>query len=179
MPTVTADQSPVLPDPRTLAKGLAVLRIFVGLIALTNGLAKLIGFGSFEIGWYRANLINLDETRSILEGEAARTQVPGLEGLVNDVILANYGFFQVVITAVELGVGVALVLGIASRGAAFVGLGQHAFLAVLYTSSGRWAFEQPHEWLPLIILTLVASGRVWGLDGGLLRTRPELRRWPF
>ncbi len=43
-------------------------------------------------------------------------------------------------------------------------------------------FEQPHEYVPMIILALVPSGRVWGLDGVLLRRRAapvgELRAWP-
>ena len=37
-------------------------------------------------------------------------------------------------------------------------------------------FEQPHEWVPLLILALVPAGRVWGLDRRLSRRRP---RWPF
>lgn len=53
-------------------------------------------------------------------------------------------------------------------------LGQQLFLQLVYLSSGRWAFEQPHEWVPLLILALVPSGRVWGVDrrlahGGLRR----------
>ncbi|MGH9155619.1 MAG: hypothetical protein ACRD1K_07270, partial [Acidimicrobiales bacterium] len=63
-----------------------------------------------------------------------------------------------------------LILGLASRGAALLALGQHAFLALLYASSNRWLFEQPHEYVPLIILALVPAGRLRGLDGRL--------RWP-
>jgi len=33
--------------------------------------------------------------------------------------------------------------------------------------------------VPLIVLALVPAGRVWGLDGPLVRDRPALRRWPF
>jgi hypothetical protein len=44
-------------------------------------------------------------------------------------------------------------------------------------------FEQPHEYVPMIILAMVPSGRVWGLDGRVLRRRGvdpgELRGWPF
>ncbi len=134
--------SPLLPDARLLAKGLAALRIFVGLIALLNGLAKLFGFRDIEIGIYKANLINLDETRQILTLEANKrrgtgTEVPGLKSLVNDVILAHYSVAEVLITAAEIGVGLALVLGIATRAGALVGLGQHVFLALLYN------LEQP------------------------------------
>lgn len=184
MITATTTAPAGLPDARLMAKGLAVLRIFVGLIALLNGLAKLLDFRNIEIGIYKANLINLDETRQILTFEAndrggTGTEVPGLKTLVNDVILANYGVAEVLITATEIGVGVALVLGIATRAGALVGLGQHLFLALLYTSSNRWLFEQPHEWVPLVILALVPTGRMWGLDARVLAQRPARTRWPF
>lgn len=39
-------------DGRWLAKGLAALRIFMGLILFTNGLAKLFSFRNIEIGPY-------------------------------------------------------------------------------------------------------------------------------
>ena len=83
-------------------------------------------------------------------------------------------------TALEVGAGAALILGIASRGAALAALGQQLFLQLVYLSSGRWAFEQPHEWVPLLILALVPAGRVWGFDRRLVHR--GLRRfggWPF
>ncbi|MDQ3608261.1 MAG: DoxX family membrane protein [Actinomycetota bacterium] len=151
-------------DARQLGKGLAGLRIFVGIIFFANGLAKLFSFRNIEIGPYSSFLINREETRSILQGEAARNELSFVKTIVNDVLLANFGWLQWVITFVELGVGALLILGLASRGAALVGLGQQLFLQLLYLSSGRWMFEQPHEWVPLLILLLVPAGRVWGLD---------------
>ena len=111
--------------------------------------------------------------------ESKASQVPLIKPLVNDLILPNFGPFGALITAVELGVGAALILGLATRGAALVGIGQHLFLAALYASSNRWAFEQPHEYVPLFILALVPAGRMWGLDGRILRGKPERQRWPF
>ena len=179
---VQADMTDDL-DARLLGKGLAGLRIFFGLILFTNGLAKLLSFRTIDIGPYSSFLINREETRQILDFEVNKrnggTDVPGLEWLTNEVILPNFDVFQWVITAVELGVGAALILGLATRGAALIGLGQQLFLQLVYLSSGRWAFEQPHEWVPLLILALVPAGRVWGLDGRLLRRRPTFRRWPF
>ena len=157
-----------------------MLRIFFGVILFANGLAKLFAFSSFTIGGYSANLVNLPIARAILAGDGGRrSEVPLVNGLVNDFILPNWSFFQVVITVVELGIGAALILGLASRGAALVGLGQQLFLAAVYFSSNRWMFEQPHEYVPLIILAIVATGRYWGLDGVLLRNNPKLARWPF
>jgi uncharacterized membrane protein YphA (DoxX/SURF4 family) len=169
-----------VPEARQLGRGLAALRIFVGTIFFANGLAKLFAFRNIDVGPYRSFLINRGETRSILEGEAARNDVPGVPELVNEVLLPNYGWLQWVVTFVELGVGALLILGLASRGAALVGLGQQLWLQVLYLSSGRWMFEQPHEWVPLVILLLVPAGRVWGLDRRFAhRGIQRLRGFPF
>ncbi len=155
-------------DARLLGKGLAGLRIFVGLIFFANGLAKLFSFRNIEIGPYRSFLINREETRSILAGEAKRNDLGLVQTIVNDVLLPNYGWLQWAITFAELGIGALLILGLATRGAALLGLGQQLGLQVLYLSSGRWTFEQPHEWVPLLILALVPAGRVWGLDRRLV-----------
>jgi uncharacterized membrane protein YphA (DoxX/SURF4 family) len=168
----------------TLARGLAALRIFFGVILFSNGLAKLFEFRNVEIGPYRSFLIDREEARSILDFEVnsrgGGTDVPLLPSLVNDVVLANWGFFQWVVTVVELGVGGLLILGLATRGAAVVGLGQQLFLQLVYLSSGRWMWEQPHEWVPLLILALVPAGRMWGLDRRFAhRGIRRLRGFPF
>lgn len=171
-------------DARRLGQGLAGLRIFMGLILFANGLAKLLDFRTIEIGPYSSFLITRDETRQILEFEVNKrnggTEVPLLGTLTNDLILPNFAVLQWVITAVELGVGGALILGLATRGAALIGLGQQLFLQLVYLSSTRWMFEQPHEWVPLLILLLVPAGRVWGLDRRFAhRGIRRLRGFPF
>ncbi len=183
MSTVAADRT-VLPEGRSMARGLAALRIFFGLILFSNGLAKLFGFTDVFVGIYKATLIDRPEARSILEFEVNErgggTDVPGLQSVVNNVFLDNYGFFQWVTTALELGAGLALILGIASRAAALAALGQQLFLQVVYLSSGRFMWEQPHEWVPLVILALIPAGRVWGFDARLLdRGGRRFDRWPF
>lgn len=179
MSTVAETPSSSL-DARWLAKGLAGLRIFMGLILFTNGLAKLFSFRNIEIGPYSSFLINREEARSILSGEAAKNDLPLIPSLVTDFILPNWGFFQWVVTAIELGVGALLIIGLATRGAALVGLGQQLFLQLLYFSSNPWMWEQPHEWVPLLILLLVPAGRVWGLDHRFVgRGIRRLRDFPF
>ncbi len=139
-----------------------------------------MSFSTIEIGPYRSSLVNREEARGILSGEAAKNELPGIPALVNDVILANWGFFQWLLTAAELGVGAALIVGLASRGAALIGLGQMLFLQLLYFSSGPWMWEQPHEWVPMLILLLVPAGRVWGLDHRFAnRGIRRLRDFPF
>jgi uncharacterized membrane protein YphA (DoxX/SURF4 family) len=169
---------PVL-DAHLLARGMAVIRIFFGVILFVNGLAKLFAFTTVSFGPYRATLIDRDLARSILENEGARTDVPLVGRVAEDVFVANWGAMQWLVTAMELGVGALLILGLATRLAALAGLGQQLFLAALYATSSRWMFEQPHEWVPLAVLSLVPAGRVWGLDGRIIRRRPDLVRWPL
>jgi uncharacterized membrane protein YphA (DoxX/SURF4 family) len=122
---------PPLIDPILFARGMAVIRIFFGIILLANGLAKLQpALGRIDIGPYHANLITREGARGILnfevnerrirEGAPPGTQVPGLKPFVNTVVLANWGFWQWVGVLVEVGVGLLLVLGLATRGAALV-----------------------------------------------------------
>ncbi len=174
-----------LPDRRT-AQGLAALRIFAGSILFANGVAKLAGITTITVGPYQANLIDREATRFILRFEGLEnpanggpgTEVPGLKTLVR-FLLDNFGVVQWLITAAELGIGALLIVGLASRAAAVLALADHAFLALLYASSNRWLFEQPHEYVPLLILALVPSGRRWGLDGLLRSRRAIAGRFPF
>lgn len=167
-----------------LGRGLAALRIFVGVIFFANGIAKLIGERNIDIGWYRGFLIVRGEARSILDFEVNKrgetgTRVPFIKEIVNDFILPNWDIFQWVVTWTELGVGALLILGLVSRGAALAGLLFQLFLALVYMSSNRWMFEQPHEYIPLIILAIVPTGYYWGLDKLVTGDKPSLRRWPF
>ncbi len=175
-----------LPPARRLAQGWAALRVFVGAIFLGNGLAKLLGITTVTIGPYTANLIDREATRFILRYEGLEnpanggpgSEVPGVQAVVR-FLLDHFDVVQWLITAAELAVGLLLVLGLASRGAALVGLLQQAALALLYASSNRWLFEQPHEYVPLVLLLLVPAGRVWGLDGKLHWARARAGRFPF
>jgi len=180
----TASSLDPMVAPATLGRGLAALRIFMGIVFFANGFAKVTGERVLDIGWYLGVLIVRGEARNILDFEVNQrnrtgTQVPYLKEVVNDVILPNWDTFQWVVTYTEVGVGLLLILGFVTRGAALIGLLFQLFLALVYASSGRWMFEQPHEYIPLFILAIVPAGRYWGVDGPLLRNRQSLRRWPF
>lgn len=188
-PAHDAVRKPFL-DAVLFARGMAVIRIFFGIILFANGLAKVEpALGRVDIGPYHANLVTRDQARGILnfeinerrirEGAPRGTQVPGLRAFVNDVVLARWGVFQWVVVLIELGAGASLILGLATRLGALAGLGQQLFLALVYVSSNRWMFEQPHEYVPLIVLAIVPAGRMWGLDAWLLRRRPSWQHWPF
>jgi uncharacterized membrane protein YphA (DoxX/SURF4 family) len=184
---VSTAETPAAPplDAAALARALAAFRIFFGLILFSNGLAKLFGFTDVFIGPYKATLIDRPEARAILDFEVNRrggdgTDLPLLKSIVNNVMLDHWGIFQWVTTALELGAGAALILGIASRGAALAGLGQQLFLQLVYFSSARFMWEQPHEWVPLVILAIVPAGRVWGYDRRLVQHGlARYHGWPF
>jgi uncharacterized membrane protein YphA (DoxX/SURF4 family) len=184
IPTGHSENPDDLVSATSLGRGLAALRIFAGLILFANGLAKLTGERNFDVGWYRGFLIVRNEAQSILQFEVnerggSGTRVPFIKDIVNDHLLPNWDVYQWVVTWTEVGVGLMLIVGLASRGAALAALGFHLFLALVYASSNRWMFEQPHEYVPVLILAVVPSGRFWGIDGLLLRRIPALRRWPF
>lgn len=187
-PGAPSDESPI--DPRWFGRGMAVIRIFFGVILFANGLAKIEPeLGQIDIGPYHTNLITRSGARGILDFEINNrqvtrdapkgTEVPGLRRFVNDVVLARWGFFQWVVTLTELVIGALLIVGLATRLSALIDLGQQLFLALVYLSSNRWMFEQPHEYVPLVVLALVPAGRAWGLDGWLIRNDARFRRWPF
>jgi uncharacterized membrane protein YphA (DoxX/SURF4 family) len=189
-PPSAANSNDRLIDGPLFARGMAVLRIFFGLILFMNGLAKLDSdLGRIDIGWYHANLITQDGARRILnfevndreirDGAPRGTQVPGLQWVANDVILEHWDIFRWLITFTEVIVGALLILGLATRLSGLIALLFQLFLAAVYFSSNRWMFEQPHEYVPLIILALVPAGRMWGLDRLIIRRKPELMRWPF
>lgn len=170
-----------LPSARRYAEAFALLRGFMGLIFLLNGLAKLFDVHRVHVGPWLANLITRSDTRFILDVEAnknARYQLPGIKPLVNDVFLAHFGFWQWVFMAAELGVGLLLVLGLLSRLGALLALLQVLFLSSLYLGNDRWLFEQPLEVVPLLLLLWVPSGRVWGVDGSPLLPARLRGRWP-
>lgn len=183
-PPTEARSAPLL-DPILIGRGLAAIRMFFGLILFANGIAKVFEFRRVAVGeWWITFLIDRSFAQSILDSLANKDrpgtkQLPGLRWVANELILNNWDWFQWVLTATEVGAGLFLILGLASRGAALVGFGFQFFLALYYLPTNKWTFEQPHEYVPLLVLALVPAGRVWGLDGWLLRRRPKLRRWPF
>lgn len=171
-------------NPTVLGRGLAALRIFVGIILFANGLSKITGQRNVVVGWYHGSLITRPEARQIIDYEVNKrnktgTAVPFLKNFANDIILPHWNTWQWIVTFIEVGVGALLILGFITRGAALAGLCFHLFLALVYATSNRWMFEQPHEYVPLLILAIVPAGRYWGIDGMLLRWNARLRRWPF
>lgn len=175
-PTVGPDRT-IAADPAQLGRGMAVIRILLGVTFLSNGLAKLFDLHRIEIGPYVANLINRGDARFILDAEVntnARHQLPLVGRITNDLVLPNWDVFSWGITAVEIVAGGLLVAGLASRAAALLALGPTTFLFFVYFANDRWLPELPLELVPLILLAIIPTGRFWGLD-----RRFAGRGWPF
>ncbi|GAC1312893.1 MAG: hypothetical protein NVSMB16_09730 [Acidimicrobiales bacterium] len=163
-------------DARRLGEGIAAIRVLVGLTFLLNGVAKLFAFHRVAVGPYVANLINRDDAKFILNAEVnhnAQHHLPLIGRITNELVLPNWGLFGWGLTAIEIAAGVLLVLGLWSRLGALVALGPALFLFFVYFANDRWVPEQPLELVPLVVLAIVPSGLVWGLD-----RRLGTRGWP-
>jgi thiosulfate dehydrogenase (quinone) large subunit len=173
-----ARRAATLPTMR-IAKGLAAFRVFVGLVWLGNGLAKVFNHQNFDLGVASFSLISRDTARGLLEsytGPESHAIAP-LKSVYRELVLANWGFFQWLLTAAELVVGVSLVLGIASRLGPLLALALIFPLWIMVIDNGRYLFEWPLDIVPLAILAAVPAGRVWGQDGKLAARFGD--RWPF
>jgi uncharacterized membrane protein YphA (DoxX/SURF4 family) len=167
-----------LPTMR-IAKGLAAFRIFVGLVWLGNALAKVVNQGSFDLGVVSFGLISRDTARGLLEsytGPESNAIAP-LKSVYRDLVLANWGFSQWLLTAAELTIGITLVLGIASRLGPLLALALIFPLWIMVIDNGRYLSEWPLDIVPLAILAVVPAGRVWGQDHKLVARFGD--RWPF
>jgi uncharacterized membrane protein YphA (DoxX/SURF4 family) len=171
-------QTATLPAMR-IARGLAAFRIFVGLVWLSNALAKVVNQSSFDLGVVSFGLISRDTARGLLEtytGPESHAIAP-LKSAYRELVLANWDVFQWLLTTAELVVGVSLVVGIASRLGPLLALALILPLWVMNFDNSRYLFEWPLDIIPLAILAAVPAGRVWGQDGKLAARFGD--RWPF
>lgn len=102
---------------------------------------------------------------------------------LQNVVLPHHVFFGYAVGAVELFIGISLVLGLWVRAASVLGV-LHMINLTLATwwEAGHgvptWRyFGAELDHLPLLFLFLIffaaGAGRTWGLDGLLLRRKPE------
>ncbi len=157
--------------------GMTIMRVGFGLVFLTNGLVKLPGYPSNKLPPFKGFLITRDDARSILESNIDGHPVGLYRQFFENVVLAHWGIFSALLTATELFVGVALIVGLVTPLAALIGA---AFqlnnnFAVIHKGD-QWLWEYPVEWMPLLALAFMRAGRYWGLDAKLARRIP---RWPI
>ncbi|MEO3936961.1 hypothetical protein V3N99_09410 [Dermatophilaceae bacterium Soc4.6] len=167
------------PDSAALmAKAFTALRIFTGLVWLSNGLAKLIGKATYDLGFLSFNLVSRGVAESIAKDASSKTYIAPLGAFYRDVVLPNFGFFGWFLTVAELAVGLGLVLGVLPRAAALAGLlliGP-VYLMLLHTNLYLWQYPA-EDLLPLVLLTIVPTWGRWGLAQRIQAGLPQ--RWPF
>ncbi len=162
--------------------GLALFRVLVGVIFLWAGLDKLLSDGPFDASGF------------LIHGTAGTLGWPFVTGTPADgtifnpthdfwVSLAgNAGLMSIVnflVVAGEIGIGVALILGLFTRFAGAMGT-----LMMLFFFVAAWNFTNgivnQHLTYALVCATLtgIGAGRYYGLDGVLAdRVAPAIRQF--
>lgn len=153
---------------------LVTVRSFLGIVYLTNGLAKLFGFSHFSIGPWTQYLINQDGARSILASNVHNTQfgIGIFRDFANNVVLPNWGAIGWIVTTGELAVGLGLLLGILPRIAALGGFVMSFLLFIWALGAGGWTYDYLFE--PVLLGILVFPQGLPGLDS-VLRERFRAR----
>jgi len=97
--TQTSAPTPIEGSYRTMARGFAALRIFMGLVWVSNALAKVFSSGSLDLGFFSFNLITRDAAQRIATNAASKTQIAPLGAFYRDVVIPNWGFFGIFLTS--------------------------------------------------------------------------------
>jgi uncharacterized membrane protein YphA (DoxX/SURF4 family) len=96
--------------------------------------------------------------------------IPLQSQLVKDIVLPNIGLFGPLVYAVEVFIGVSLILGLFTRVGAIVGLGMALNLWLgLYSASGEWPWTYGFLVIIQCYYVLDPPGRSLGIDAGLRR----------
>lgn len=151
----------------------AALRVFFGLVFLTNGLAKLVpGLAHLPGGYF---LIDSEGARSIIAHNTRHHPVALYHDLVVGFLLPNWSLIGPLVGLTETAAGLLLLLGLATWMGALIAAGLSLHIQ-FSDATGPWLFEYAVEWVPLACLAFMAAGRRFGLDGRLSRDHPRWRR---
>ena len=105
--------------PRVLQRGMVLLRIYIGLDFLTNGLAKRFDFSSVRIGTFLdAGLIDSGSAQHQLLHASQTTFIAPLGELAAWIANDAYSVFGPLLTIAELALGVGMLTGALVRWAA-------------------------------------------------------------
>lgn len=161
-----------------VAFGVALMRIGFGLVFLTNGIAKVTGWDGIHP--FPGFLINFDGAKGILAFDVQTHPIGPYKDFIDNVVLENFTFFGVLLTITEISIGLMLVTGAFANIGAMIGALSILHLNFANWDRNIWAWEYAVEWIPLIALVLIGSGRYLGLDEASSKLLPPpLRRWPL
>lgn len=134
---------------------LALFRIAYGLLYLDMALQKAPWVG---YGWLRG----------FIEREIESPAFAWYAAFLRDVVLPNFALFAFQTFAIELALGVALLLGALTRLAGLAGFLWQAQIAMgAFNVPGEWYWIWPLLTLPLFCFAFAGAGRVIGLDAWL------------
>jgi thiosulfate dehydrogenase [quinone] large subunit len=163
-------------------RGVALLRIAVGIIFLWAGLEKLLAPQPFDATGFLKFATAGTLGWPFVSGEVAEGTVFNPTQGIWLAIAGNSALMSVINVLVPLGqvgIGVALILGLLTRFGAIMGA-----LMMTFFFFAAWDFEygivNQHLAYALICLTLagIGAGRYYGLDGVLAAKVPHgVRRW--
>ena len=155
-----------------------VLRVFTGLVWLTNGLAKVFEKANYDWGFFNFNLVAKSTAKSILVDATTRSKIRPIASFYQQVVLPHWGLFSVFLTLTELAIGVGLIFGIATRLAAVGAILLIGPVWMMFWHVNLYLWQYPAEDLfPLVLLAIAPAGRHRGVDG---RLAPMFgNRWPF
>lgn len=162
------NRAPVSGEGGPFLTCLVLLRVFVGFKFLQLGIGKL------------PNLGNPGVMQGMITEWAGYAAHPfwGYQEFLKQVVLPNIAVFNLLVIFGEIAVGSALLLGMATRLAAFFAL----FMNVNYWFAGGYrspAAAGFNEALALIdlVLILTGAGRLLGFDAWLARRFPRVPFW--
>ncbi len=147
--------------------GLIILRTFIGIVYLTNGLAKLFEFTSISIGPWNSYLIDRAGAEGIQRANSSSS--PGFLHDLGLTIANHFSLVQWPLTLGELAVGVGMILGVFSRSAAVLGLLMSLGAFIFTLGANGWTFDYLFE--PAIFLVLVFAPGLPSPVGRLRRGR--------
>ena len=93
----------------------------MGLVWVSNALAKVFSQGTVDWGFFSFNLITRDAALRIATDASSKSQIAPLAAFYRDVVLPNWGFFGIFLTVAELAVAIGLLFGIATASPRSVG----------------------------------------------------------
>jgi thiosulfate dehydrogenase [quinone] large subunit len=135
----------------------AVIRIALGLLWASNA------------GWKRPP--DFESLKRFTSFAGSHPVFPPYSWLVENVILPNFAFFGWLVLLVEAALGAFLLVGLATRFWAVVGMLQTMAIALsVLNAPNEWEWSYYLMFLAHLAIFAAAAGRVAGVDG-LLRAR--------
>jgi len=142
---------------------IVVLRVYTGLFFAWHGFSKLTR-DNFAAG-----------LEGFLNAQSGNT-FAFYRPFVESVVLPNNGLFAVLVSWGEFAVGIALILGLATR---YATAGGALLVLNFWFAKGQGFFDGTNHdvvWLIVfVVLGLIPAGRIAGLDDGLSDRLPFLR----